>query len=367
MANPILASNNIVAPSMAAPGLSSFRSATMKQISSGPAFTFTSLGQTQQFRVPSVGYLARVRLLVSGNITIPSSPVGNWISYPFLPYGLFSNVTLQTSENANLINCSGLGLFAKGIRSTIATNALADPISVNNSANRASLLTIPSGALVAGVIPFNALLTVSNMTDDMSMLGLLNAQTIDTSIYLNVTLANVLTTGATVPSAVNLTVTPVFEFFSVPNPQIAQQPDQNFAHTYIEEFYPISSNGNIQYHVPIGPIYMSLCGMLENNGAPLPPANIQSVQMTYASTITPYNEPYAAHVGRYKDVYGQVLPDGMINYDQTLGSGLPQIDNNRDLINTSQQSDLLIQLGLSGVTWVNGGLRIWKEALVTLQ
>ncbi len=200
------------------------------------------------------------------------------------------------------------------------------------------------------------------------MLGLLNAQTIDTSIYLNVSTANVITTGATVPSAVNLTVTPVFEFFSVPNPQIAQQPDQSFAHTYIEEFFPISSNGNIQYNVPIGPIYMSLVGMIENNGAPVSPANIQSVQMTYAQTITPYNELYVEHIARYKDYYGQVLPDGMICFDQTLGGGLPQVDNNRDLINTSQQSNLYIQMQLSGVgSWTNGGLRIWKEALVAYQ
>ncbi len=105
MANAQMATNNIVQPSVQAPGLSSFRSATMRQIVNGPAFTFTSLAQTQQFRVPSVGYLARVRLIVSGTITIPTTPTGNWISYPWLPYGLFSNITLQTSENATLINC----------------------------------------------------------------------------------------------------------------------------------------------------------------------------------------------------------------------------------------------------------------------
>lgn len=362
-----MTSTNMVSQQTAQPGLSSFRMATMKQNTTGGANFITNLGQTIQFRVPSVGYLAKVRLLVTGTITVPATPTGSWLSYPFFPYGMFSNVSLYTSENANLINCTGLGLYAKEIRSTIATNPLSDSIQVYNSGNRSALDTFPSGALVAGTQNVSFMLNVTPMTDNMSMLGLLNCQTIDTNVYLSMTLANLLTTsGATALGAINLTVTPVYEFFSVPNPQLAQQPDQSLAHTYIEEFYPVSSNGNIQYNVPIGPIYTAITGMVENNGAPVSSANIASVAMTYAQTITPYNEPYSVHIGRYKDIYGQVLPDGMVNFDMGLGGGLPQILNNRDLIDTSQQTNLFIQLNLQNVSsWVNGGFRVWKECLVS--
>ncbi len=357
--------NMVTQAQVQSPGLASFRSATMKQITTGGSFTFTSLGSNTQFKVPATGYLSRVRLLVQGTITIPATPTGSWISYPFLPHGLFSNISTYTSENAQIVNTTGLGLLVQEITTAVATNPLVDPISANNTNNRAALYTAPSGVLTAGTFNINCLLDVKNFTDDSAMLGLLNAQTVDTSIYINVALANTVTTG-TAPSAVNITVTPVYEFFSVPNPQVAQQPDQSFAHLFLEEFYPVASNGAIQYKPAVGPIYMSLKGFVENNGAPLAPSAFGNVGITYAQTISPYSEPYFAHVGRYKHYYGQVLPDGMFCWDQTLGGGFPYVDNNRDLLNTSQQSDLYLSFNFSGVTWVNGGIRVWKEMLVAM-
>ena len=346
---------------------SRFRELTRQQLSYIPQQQMNVFGNTYTFGLGNTGYVANIYLMLSGTVTIPATPTGNWQTYPPLPYSLIRRLRIYTSENVELLNLSGWGLMFFLLRQKRLSTPPVDPIPYLNAAGRAALLTVPSGALVAGAIPISGWFKVPIMTDDATMLGLLLIQTLDIRCYLEITMASasdLVTTGATLPSACAINVTPTVEFFSIPPG--ANQPNLAWVHTITEEIFPLTTTGDIIYRPPIGNVYMSLSGIIENSGAQLPPANINQVSLAYAQSVRPYYEPYLNHLARNKWNYGLTMPDGAFSFDFSLGSGDPGSDEPRDFLNSSQQTDLQILINATGFTPVNGQIRVIREQLASI-
>lgn len=350
-----------------APAASRFRELTRQQMQPLQSQVVNQFGQLFTFPMTTTGYLANIYLYLTGTVTIPATPTGNWQTYPPPPFNLFKRIRVSTSEGVELINVSGWGLAHFLLRQKRLQTISVDPVAYLNTAGRALLFTAPSGALVAGAIPFTGWLKLPIMTDAANMFGLIMLQSQDVRLYVELTTCNALdlvTVGATAPTAIAISVTPTVEFFSIP--PTADQPNLNWVHSIQEEQFPLTNIGDTIYRPTLGNVYMSIAGIVENAGAQLAPANINTISLSYAQSVRSYYEPYPNHLARLKDYYGITLPDGSFAMDLTMGGGDPGIDDPRDFLNSSMQTDLQVIVNTSGFTPTNAILRVVKEQLAAI-
>lgn len=176
-------------------------------------------------------------------------------------------------------------------------------------------------------------------------------------------------------------------FFSVPADPAAQ-PDTGFVHRWIEDTYPWTAVGDQQILLPVNDVYMrALCELEVNAGASagnivpysaadgvgLQPAawwttanradtgnNLGNLTVSYAGSQFPEQYPAAfGMIDQYYD-YGEVLPDGWLNFDFDLGAGAPELGfNGRDVYDTSSLTQFGPIINWASATAPPAGSSIW--------
>jgi hypothetical protein len=349
----------------------SFRRATRQQEFLQPPLTVTQFGQTVNFALPQSGFLSRIFLNFTGTITTGAgTPAGSWGTYPPLPYALIRKIRIYTTEGVEIINISGWGLFLHNMRrKRLQMNAQDLFSTFLNTNGRAALLSTNTGTPAASTAyTFTGSLEIPIYTDDIMMLGLLLLQSNDVRCNMEITFAYQADTGNV--SGVTLTpafnFTPMTEYFSLPQMNNAAGPNLQYVHSLYEEFFPFNNNGDVIYRPTPGNIFLSLSGIIENNGAQVATANINTLKVQYAQAVAPYYEQYVNALFKWKLDYGFVPPDGYFDYDFALGSGVPGFLDPRDWLDTSQQTDLQFTPNVSGLTLVNAQLRVVREQLARI-
>ena len=359
-----MAGNN-QAPSPAAM-YAAFRKSTQQNQYLQPAMVFSQFGQQVTLQLPQTGYLGRIYLKIAGTITTGAgTPAGSWASYPPLPWALIKRIRLYSSQGVEIINCSGWGMYLATMRKQNVSLFAGDVIQFINSTNRAAGYTTQTGTPAQNnAYTFNGLLELPVMTDDSMMHGLINTQTNDVRLYLEITMCNQSDTGTI--SGVTLTpafnITPQIEFYLVPA-DAAAQPNLSFIHSWYEEFFPFTTVGDIVYRPTPGNSFVSLSGIAENNGAQIANTNINTVKLVYAQGVAPFYEDYTTACGRFKRLVGQMPPDGYFTYTFDAGSGNTTELDPRDFLNSANQTDLQFIPNITGITPSSAQLRCVREQL----
>ena len=345
-----------------------FRRATQQNQYLNQNMIFSQFGQLQTLQLPQTGYLGRIWLYFTGTITTGAgTPAGSWASYPPMPYNLIKKIRVYTSEGVEIVNISGWGLYLLNMRKESTPNMAGNVFAYLNSNTATALYqTVTPGATPAASTAYtlSGCLEVPIVTDDVMMYGLINTQTNDVRVYMDITWCNQSDTGSV--SGVTLTpaftVYPQIEFYLVPGDSAAQ-PVLSYVHSLYEEYFPFTTVGDIIYRPTPGNIYMSLSGIVENNGAQVAPTNINTVKVVYAQGVSPFYEQYLNNIQRLKRTIGITPPDGYFSYSFDYGNSDPTQADPRDWLNTAAQTDLQFVINVTGITPASAQLRCIREQL----
>lgn len=346
-----------------------FRRMTRQQTFNQPTLTASTFGQLVNFQLPQTGYLSAITLTMQATLTTGAgTPAGTFATYPALPYALIRKIRIYTSEGVELFNISGFGLQLYQMFQRYQHSQSVDQVSYLNANGRALLYTTQSGTPAQSTVnQFNAYWHIPISTDDSMMLGLMLLQSPDIRLNVDITTCNQSDTG----NITGVSVTPSFTFqvgvesYTVPDDS-QSQPNRRFVKLVQEDLFPFTTNGDQIYRPLTGNLYTSIAGIVENNGAQVSPANINTVALRFAQSVNVYNEAMQTNIARTKEHWGYTPPDGMFRFDMQLGSGYPHLYDPRDFFNSSQQTDVAVITNISGLTPVGAQIRFIKEQLAMI-
>lgn len=345
--------------------LKPFRQGTRLNVSEQPApQTATAFSQRLTFQLGQTGYLASIALAWTATITGTGSPSGNWPTYPPNPFACIKQVRLYTSDNIVIVDVSGWGLYLYNVKKGRLMSWGTDIVSYLNTNNRALLLAAPSGAVSGGSNTITGYLDIPVITDQVAMLGMLNTQTNQLRIQLDVVTGSQTdifgaASYATTGPFISMTVTPQTLVFNIPQANSGVAPaDLTYAHYLLESTWPMTlATGDWIVRPPTGLIMMSVFGMLENASLQIAPANITQIYYRYQQNTVPIQETYTHHVGKWKQFNGFTPPDGYFDLRFDQGAGIPGVLDQRDWLQSADLTDLsfiasVTGLSISGTTQV---------------
>ncbi|MEM3469828.1 MAG: hypothetical protein QXZ36_03680 [Thermoproteota archaeon] len=330
----------------------------------------TAFGQTgPRSRCRPAGYLHKIWLNLQGTIMTGSgTPSGGWLTYPFLPFSLLSKIRVFATPGTDLINISGDALAQLNYLMSYAGNVVGAPVSQFNNGLDASVYQTNSGAVAASTAySFAASFEIPISTDDSLLWGLLPLQNEQTLVYVELTLAP----AANIHNITGVSVTPNFtayleqEVFMVSNEAQVAVPNLQFAHKIIETPKAIPSAGDNIYEPLIGPVYLRHLVINENSSAQMANSSITQVRYRFAQQVYIVDETYSAHMLRNFAYLGVPLPRGVVYLDWTNGQGIEGIVDTRDMVNTSQQTNVQLVETITG-SLTNAQMRVVDEYLSPL-
>jgi hypothetical protein len=314
--------------------------------------------------LPTVGLLARIRIMVKGTTTTAAASSATRRAYVPAPVGIVRRVILRSSEGADIINMSGYGNYVFN-----RTNKTVGEYFVNDASLNISSAPFPDpfvryfsdgGDLGASqVANWRFMLNLPVSLGPRSLTGLLMMQNPGVQFQLEIQWGTVsdiysATTGTVTLS--NITATPEIEIFHLPE-DFGDDPDLGYARNIIEETQPINATGDLVYTAPLGNIYNKIIHILEN-GATLAPIDISKVNqltMSYAQTQVAYRMQPDIHLFRQRQRYGLDLPPGVYVHDLGIPDDLPEFPGPRDWIDTGFITDFKSTINLDSSLSLSGG------------
>jgi hypothetical protein len=323
--------------------------------------------------VTQVGFLSRILVPIEIDITTGNagtysnkSPIfsnagttGNDVPTPF---NIIQAITLQTNEGAQIHNTSGYGNYLLA-RTRRTNHDIVNPISAFNSSNAdKSVFLLPASYTTNTSYKIRFMLDVPVALTEANNAGLILIQNLTTRLQLQITWGDIaanllnLSGGATI-TVNNVSAVPTMIFFNVPNDP-ASYPDLSYNYINIEDYNVTLTQGNDIYRPQLNNAYLQIITQYVNNGVNMIPAtDFGNSQLTFQAIQNPYNITNSAQQFLQQErLGGQSLPDGCIWWDFTFGTGIPEIYNPRDVINTAALTDLQIIQQLNpagGITGVN--------------
>lgn len=300
-----------------------FENATRRKIVSLPAQARPVGGGTISFTLPRTGLLARVFLLIRGNVS-GSLSEPNALGMA----SIVNRVRLTANSGIDVVNVSGPGyhyLFRD-------MQELEYDVSPQSNAR---------AAVTAAAFNLDMILPIQiNQRDSLGLMMLQSEQTLLT-LSLDFLADASVATGATVTA----TVTPFLELFTVPT-NVEDWPPLNVIHSLIEEAQAIPAAGEFTYNWPRGHTYLQL---MHGAGIGVPGAdNFTRVQVRFnQSDYLMDVSPEFLDVERAFSSLVTRRP-GVINLDFMGSAGLGMYDKMRDTINSALVTDLATVITASG-------------------
>lgn len=333
--------------------------------------SITKFGQTcDRIKAVPTGYLHKFWLNLQGSITSGAgTPNGAWASYPHLPESLISKIRVFSTPGTDLINIGGDTLKSLLRQSRRNCYFSAAAVAEGGNTQYAAVYQTNTGNTAASTqYNFAASWEIPISTDDALLWGLLPIQNDAVLVYIEVTLNS----QANVTSETGVTMTPSFtvtvmqESIIVLSETGVAAPNLQFAHKIIETPQSITKGGDNIYKPLIGPTYLRHLIQLENNSAAMVDTNINNVAYRFAQQAYIINEDYPNHKQFTLAYNGAPLPIGQVFIDATDGQGVPGVVDTRDMINTSQQTDVGIVINIGTATLTSAQLRAVDEYLTPL-
>lgn len=293
------------------------RGTTRRKVTQLPPVTKpTGGGVGNIVNLPRVGLLSHLYLNITGSISgTLSAPNSLGLS------SIISNISLNINSGIALYSISGAG-YNYLLRPRLDFED--DPVPQSQARN----------AVTTGSFNIDMILPIAvNMRD---AIGLIMLQSEQTLVTLNVTFASdaSVATGATVTCS----VVPYVVWFTVPANQ-QDWPNLNVAHQILEDQTTVPASGQFAYNWQRGNIYLQTIhglGFGVSGADDFSHSQLRTNQSDYL---------YDADIPLYTIesnfiMNGQQRLLGTIPYDFMGSSGLGMYDNTRDVIDSSQLTDL---------------------------
>jgi hypothetical protein len=344
-----------------------FNSSTRQSFAYLNPIPYTPNGSPSQ-QLTQVGFLSRIIINVHINITTAATGTyANFIpngasagvagSDVPTPFNAVTNVTLQSNEGSQLHYTSGYGNYLAN-RTERSGFDQRNPATAFNAVNNiANVFSIPATYTTSTSYDLYFTLDIRVALKELNYAGLILIQNPTTRLQLAVTwnniAANLLNMGGTTPAITvnSVTAVPAFEFFNLPsNP--ASYPDTSLTHIILEDVTQPLNTGQYVYRPTLGNAFLKITQQFINNSIAMNcKTDWTSLQLVYALTQNVYNIPAAIQMYLQEQRYAMPLPDGVVCWDFGFGYGIPELFLERDVIDSSQLTDLQVILNIgSGVT-----------------
>lgn len=340
------------------------------QLGAMPAY---SAGGISSMQLPQVGFLSRIFIPI--NVAFTTSATGtfaNMTAPQITPYQLVRRLILRTNEGAELYNTSGEGnyLIQRQLRTAFDPRNPLTTVAATNVAD--SVFKLPSSYLNSTAYTVQFMMVIDVAWQDALMAGLILLQNPTTRLTLEIQWGTAPTDFLTIGSGgtttgVTVTANPTMEIFNLPASE-NDMPDTSMAYVTLEDTQSVTNTGDFQYKPPLGNLYLRVMQEFINNSARMTPANFTQLKLTYAQTQTAYtmDPTVQAYLQRIR-TGGLDLPDGVWSWDFTFGTGLLEMGNTRDVIDTSRLTDLsIISTIASSVTLTNASVRSVRQMLAPI-
>lgn len=325
-------------------------------------------GGSDIIRLPQVGLLARVHLLVSGTMTLVTG-TGTHVLSEKGPWNLLNKATLTANQGTDIFRASGFGAHILDI---ITAGKLYEPDDGQRSSNFASALYNAPVANGANAWEFG--LTLNITPNDRDMIGLILLQTNQMQAELRFDFATagglthdfpvVLTGNAT--AAFVGTVTAHIETFTLPADPAAA-PDIQTLYQTLEQADPIAGLGDQRINLLRANRYARIAHVVETNGR-LDDSNPTRFKLSYNADTTPYDYTRAMILHQQRRRYSRDLPDGVYIHD-LMYQGIPGYGGGRDLVDSTAVAELASLISIPAGTLGSGNnwVRTITQQFVRLQ
>jgi hypothetical protein len=341
----------------------SFNSGTRQSIQQLPPIVYTP-NSPVSLQLPQVGYLSKI--WINCRVTVTTGATGTYtqtVNPVPTPYGLLKRIRVLTNEGAEIYNTTGYGNYLVQ-RMQRGGYDPRNPIASYASTNTGlAVFSVPATMTTSTQYTFNWNVMIPIAWQESLQAGLILLQNPTNRLTLELTFGDatqqdLITTGGTTPSVtVNSALfNPAFEFYAVPN-QAADNPDTSYVHTILESQDALPGSGDFTYRPALGNIYLNVIQEFINSNARFNPnTDFTQLKLIYAQTQQAYNMTPQEFLARQRYILSGIdLPDGVFFWNFTDGTGLLELSNQRDAIDTSRLTDLSIITSISPNTTVTPG------------
>jgi len=355
----------------------------------------TSAGGVSQIQLLKTGYLSRIKLNVSGTITLSNSGTAAASVTPsvFWPWNLLSNIRLSVNPT-DIFNVDGFGAYLANMQNHIAfagAGALTEILGAGVTAAQGptaifgtttGTLSVPaSGNLTVQV---GQIYNVPVAVDPQLKTGLLDLQAAGLNATLYCTAGQVTDWFGTLPSGVtvsgvNLTISPQMECFAKPN-NAGSQPDTSYWHTWRYDDYPWTAAGDQLFNPAPGNVFLRVLARFLSGGYQgTPPAflatagnpntsNFGNTKVDYTGLQEPELLPAVNRLLDFRELHGFDLPDGIIPFDFRDGGGSVELGwDPRDNYNTRKMTYFHVTANTAITPPAGSIIRWYREELVPVQ
>lgn len=351
-----------------------FNNATRQSFIQGNPFRY-SPNQSDQQQLSPVGFLSKIIIPIVVKFTTGANPPTNLTANDVpSPYGLIRRLSVRANEGAEIYNTSGWGnyLISRTMRDAFDYR---NPQPSYGSANSsAGVFNLPASyaANTAYTIRFPLIIPIA--WAESLQAGLVLIQNVSTRLTTEIQWGDVTTdmlnmTGATAidPATVSVQAQPMLEIFNTPE-HIEDYPDMSMVRVILDETSPLTTTGDFNYRPNLGNVYMQVLQHFTNNKVSMNPlTDFTSLRLNYMQTqqmyaITPAQQLF---IQSYRQG-NMSLPDGVWWWDFVFGSGLLEVPNTRDVLDTSQVTDLSIYTGIDQSVTIGANSKVYtvKDMLV---
>lgn len=321
-----------------------------------PQQTF-ALGSSNpiDIRIPNVGILANVKLIVSvaGTIAVGGATCGyQW------PYNLLKRLTLNANGQTSLISAEGLDFRARNQRIYRNPRGLSDIATMAGTDTDGN----PSSAvLAAGALVHTMYLDFPIVHDEETLAGALFSQSDQNYLSLRLQPGALAELFAANPGNVSgtVTITPVLTYYDIPlvnanGHDTVLIPDLRWLHGFIANDKPFANTGEVKVElIRTNGQLLALMGYIDNGGAAcLSVGALSEIRWTYGANRKPRVIPPAALLHKnYRDYSGVIKPNYYV-FDF-------EVDNApRDLVYPKGLTELAVEHVIPAGTTINANAHV---------
>jgi len=331
-----------------------FIDATRQNFTELPSQTIQEGGRLY-FTLPKVGLLAKLKLCISGTMTVTVGG-GTATLADTGPWNFIKRIKLVANSGASIFDVSGYGCYLINNMQRYAYSPASTLV------DRSTGTELYSAGVTNGANTWKMCLDIPIAINDRDPIGLVLLQNNATQMVLEVEFSEadgasalvapvVVASGATASFAGNASV--MMEYFTVPR-NAEDYPALNIIHQWLEVQDSVTSVGAFPKTLLRGNTYMRLMHYIRLNGA-LNTTDIDQLRILYNQSEVPYITKKMSQLSIQRSRYGFDLPKGTFVHDWYYSNGMPNLGTARDFINSANVTEFQSEVTIaSGATLGSG-------------
>lgn len=330
-----------------------FRQMTQRQFNQLSTVTYNA-GSLSTFRLPETGLGARLYINVQGVLNVALNAGTATLSSLGIK-NLLARLTVRLNDGTILYEMQG---WNTKIANIVEFGFDPETTYTTRNFSSASPYQAPSAGAVLSTTTYtvNFTIEVPFINNEKDMLGLILLQNGTTQATVEMQF-NPITGADSVSSLVkvtstataswnSITITPVLEFYSLPNVNSKDlmpmlKPYLSWLSQWKSEYEAIASPAQYNKKLDRGSVYTHIGHYLLQNYTPTQTGLLTSFQLSMKGSETPLTIPYDIQTYLERRNYrGVDLPDGCIMHDMDRSFGIPEFGDERDYIDSRQLTEL---------------------------